>query len=135
MDAFATFEDVQTRYPAVSSDEQGRVTALLGDATALVAGELERAGIPYKDPSELTAAALKSVCCAMVVRALPANSSDGYVPYTQQQTTAGPFSQSFTLSNPNGELYLTRSERKRLGLGGGFRQFFVGVDVLGGDAE
>lgn len=132
MDSFATFDDVQARYPAVSADDEMRVTTLLSDATAMIAGEFARVGMEIDKTDELLAANLRAVCCSVVVRAMPANSADGYQPYTQRQETVGPFMTSVTLANPNGELYLTRGERRKLGLSGGIRQFFVGAEILGG---
>lgn len=55
------------------------------------------------------------VVCAMVARAVPSTGLEGIA--TVQQG-AGPFSQTKTLANPGGDLYLTRSEKVSLGCAG-----------------
>lgn len=52
------------------------------------------------------------VVCAMVARTVPAAGMEG-VQAVQQ--SAGPYAQSQTMANPNGDLYLTRAERRLLG--------------------
>nr|DAV97122.1 MAG TPA: hypothetical protein [Caudoviricetes sp.] len=59
---------------------------------------------------------VKPVCVAMVARAV--NAPGAMAGITQQSETAGPYSSSFTFANPTGDLYLGRSDLKRLGLAG-----------------
>lgn len=54
------------------------------------------------------------VVCAMVARTVPASGMEG-VQAVQQ--SAGPFARSLTMANPAGDMYLTRSERRYLGIG------------------
>ena len=61
---------------------------------------------------------LKMVCCNMVIRAMSAMASDSYGA-TQMSMTAGPYTQSWTYGNPTGDLYVTRQEKKLLGIGVG----------------
>lgn len=134
MEAFAAFADIKIRYPSVTDDQQPRVDALIADATALISEALSEAGIDASSPSETLAANLRAVCCSVVVRALPAFSDDSYLPMKSLQQTAGSFSESVTLANPTGDLYLTGAESKRLGIAAkthGVFQMFAGADVLG----
>ncbi len=48
-------------------------------------------------------------------------------PVSQVQQSAGIFSQSMTLANPQGDMYLTKAERRRLG---GSRQVARTVDMF-----
>ena len=59
---------------------------------------------------------VKSVCVAMVARAV--NAPGAMAGITQQSQAAGPYSSSVTFANPTGDLYLGRSDLKRLGLAG-----------------
>jgi hypothetical protein len=56
------------------------------------------------------------VVCAMVQRAMDAPDDAGFGIATVQETV-GPFSRSFNYSNPTGDLYLTKAERRLLGGG------------------
>lgn len=58
---------------------------------------------------------VKDVICAMVARAAP-NEMTGF---TQFNEGAGPFQQGGTVANPSGDFYLTKQEKKSLGIGGG----------------
>ena len=53
------------------------------------------------------------MACAIVKRAMLA--SDDIAGVTQHSQTAGYYSESFSYSNPDGDLYLTRSEKESLG--------------------
>lgn len=128
MTPWATFSDLTTRYPSITADKDGRATALLSDATAMIDTELDAAGISYSEPSETFRANLVATCCSMVVRAMPAFDSAGYAPITQFQQTAGVFSSNQTFANPSGDLYLTKSEKAKLGIGSG-RVVQVFVDM------
>ena len=60
----------------------------------------------------------KDVCCAMVERALAAYEAD-MVNIKQASETAGPYTWSGTYSNPGGDLYITKAEKRSLGVGPG----------------
>jgi len=112
---FANAQDVADRWRPLSSDEQQTALTLLGDASAYV-----RAECPGID-ARVTAATLdpdlvKAVTCAMVKRAMVGGVDLAGV--SNEQQTAGPFMRGLTYSNPLGDLYLTRQERRRLGYGG-----------------
>ena len=59
---------------------------------------------------------LKIVCCNMVQRAM--STGDDVFGVTQQSITAGPYTQSLSYSNPGGDMYITKSEKRMLGISG-----------------
>lgn len=111
---FAENSDVAARWRTLSAAEQARADVLLDDASAIL-----RSLVPTVD-AQITAGTLDpivplSIVCAMVKRAMQGPVDlDGV---TQSQTTTGPFSTGVTFANPSGDLYLTKSEKQRLGLG------------------
>ena len=115
--AFASATDLAARWRPLSAAEEDTADTLLGDASAIL-----RAECPDLDarltvvPPLLDPDLPKMIVCAMVKRAMIAGVDVEGVTNTQQ--TAGPFSQSMTYSNPMGNLYLTKTERKLLGCGG-----------------
>lgn len=115
---FATLSDYEVRCGAVDSDSQPRVEALLEDASAFLEGRFrDRMGCDYEEDINKTFDEnVKAVCIAMVSRAVDVPST--LVGVTQQSQTAGSYSASYTYANPTGDLYLSRSDMKRLGLGG-----------------
>lgn len=104
-DVYAAVEDVTARWRAMSDSEETRCAALLADASDLIRTTC---------PNWQTAGAdtLRRVTCAAVIRALQSGDMAGV---TQSSQTAGPFSQSWSYSNPSGDLYLTKAEKKALG--------------------
>lgn len=117
MEPFATAEDYETRYGQV--DDTARLSALLEDASALLAAEWRRKyGSDYKEGvnSSFDANA-KAVCCAVVNQAIGV--PDAFAGASQYTQTAGSYSASVTLANPSGDMYLGKAARRRLGLSGG----------------
>lgn len=111
---FATVTDLEARWRALTGTERTQAETLLADASAFVAVELQRAGRSPTDP--LVAPLLVGVVCAMVKRSMQASqTAAGVTQYTQSAT---PYSESFTYANPTGELFMTRAEKKLLGIGG-----------------
>lgn len=104
-DVYATEGDVEARWRALSDVEATRCAALLADASDLI-----RTTCPNWQASG--ADTLRRVTCAAVIRALQSGDMAGV---TQSSQTAGPFSQSWSYSNPSGDLYLTKAEKKALG--------------------
>lgn len=115
---FATLNDYATRCGSVDAESQPRVEALLEDASAFLAGRFrDRMGCDYEEGINKTFDEnAKAVCVAMVSRAVDIPSALSGV--TQQSQTAGSYSASYTYANPTGDLYLSRADLKRLGLGG-----------------
>lgn len=104
--AYATYEDVQER-KELGKFNPTSVTTLLEDAAIIVDAYNKNALDDVK----------KVVSCNMVIRAI--ESSDEGVPIgtTQATTSALGYSQSWTNSNGSGELYLTKLDKKILGVG------------------
>lgn len=106
--AYATVADVESRWHALTGADASRCGALLDDASDMIDSTCPHAG-------EASEATRRRVACAMVIRALQSGDMAGV---TQASQTTGPFSQSWSYSNPSGDLYLTKAERSALGSGG-----------------
>lgn len=113
MAAYATVEDVEARWRTLTSDEEARAETLLDDAAVILNGLVT---VDTSDESQ--AAALLMVSCNMVIRAMVASGSAAYG-VDQLSATMGPFGQTAHFANPNGDMYLTKAEKKLLGIGGG----------------
>lgn len=111
MTPFATLEDYEARYGVV--DDPSRVETLLADASAFVASQ---PGFALRDGDELQAEALTAVTCSLVNRKMLAGAYSGFSNVSQG---AGGYTASATVYNPSGDFYLTKQERRMLGLGGG----------------
>lgn len=127
--AYATYSDLEARWRPLSAAEQDRATILLEDASQIL-----RDLSPGLDDrvltDEVSLITLCSVVCAMVKRVMQGPADfDGV---TQQQQTAGPFMQGVTFSNPTGDLYLTKFEKRRLGIG---QQKAFMVDLIADDED
>lgn len=119
-DVYATVDDVTARWRAMTDSEETRCEALLADASDLI-----RTTCPnWASAGEAT---LRRVTCAAVIRALQSGDMAGV---TQTSQTTGPFSQSWSYSNPSGDLYLTKAEKRALG--GTVRLGSTDMSQLGG---
>lgn len=126
MENYATVEDVESRMGRELSDaEKERALVLLADASALIASLGFRA-----DGDEVRLANAKRVSCAMVIRSL--SSSNEMLGVSQYSQTAGPYTMSFTPSNSGGDLYLTKNEKRSLGLGRSMVRY-IGARIGGTD--
>lgn len=108
---FATLADLEARWHPIEPSLTRKAQTALDDATIMLLDELDRGGVSV---ASIRPATLTAVVCAMVIRKL--TTDDEHLGVTNSQQTAGGFSESFTYSNPMGDLYLTSAERKRLGL-------------------
>lgn len=109
--AFATLAELEARYePLTDPLDIAKAEALLDDASVMLASLVK-----VDSDDEQQAAALKVVTCAMVKRAMAASSS-GFLGMTQGSITADIYTQSATLSNPSGDLYITKPEKRMLGM-------------------
>ena len=111
MTPFATVADYEARYGKV--DDETRVTALLQDATNIIASQ---PGFCDKNRDDTWWGVLETVACAMVHRSMMAGSYAGLSSVSQG---AGGYTASVGVYNPGGDLYLTRNEKRALGIGGG----------------
>ena len=107
--AYAEVSDLEDRWRELSEAEQARAEVLLEDASAVLDTLVKVTG------DEKQAELLKIVCCNMVERVLSNGAIDA-MGVSQQSITAGPYTQSWTFSNPNGDFYLTKMERRLLGI-------------------
>lgn len=121
--AYASVDDVELRSRRkLSYEEKPLCSALLEDAAIII--DSFEANAPNN--------AKAVVSCNMVVRAI--GGSDAYqFPIGAQQGTVSAlgYSQTFSMGNGStGELYLTKMEKKLLGVGGkiGFANQFGGED-------
>lgn len=112
--AYATAEDVEARWRALSDDESERAEVLLDDAAAMLDALVD---VDAEDDGQ--AALLKWASCSMVIRAMSAQASDLYG-MSQVSYGMGPFSQTAQFSNPSGDLYISAQERKLLGIDSGY---------------
>ena len=110
MTPFATVEDYEARYGEVEDAE--RVSALLQDATNIIA---RQTGFCDKNRDETWWGVLETVTCSMVHRSMMAGSYAGLSSVSQG---AGGYTASVGVYNPGGDMFLTRNERKALGIGG-----------------
>ena len=110
MAAYATTSDVEDRMLTQLTDRQDRVCSrLLEDVAVLIDAWAPNAQEEQK----------RVVSCSVVIRALGSAGEAG-IPAgaTQGSVSALGYSQSWTISNGSaGELYLTRAEKKMLGIG------------------
>lgn len=113
-DAYATFADLQQRWPGIPDSSRGRAEALLEDAAVIL--DAEKPPVPDPATGVLPDERVRRlVSCSMVERIMKNDGTAAGV--TQGSRTMGPFSESVTYANPTGDLYLTKSERKLLGIG------------------
>lgn len=116
MSAFATVGDLEARFRPLTPSEVPKAEALLADAEMLVKSEVAAAN---KSVEDIDADLLKAVTCFVAKRGWGPDSAplSGVSSYTE---TTGPFSTQMSFANPSGDLYLTKAERKWLGISGSF---------------
>lgn len=124
--AYATWEDVQDRWRTLTPDEQSMATTLLEDAVV----ELDAACPPSDPPTEHELAVRKIVSVRMVKRSMAGPA--GGIGVNSVQMGAGPYQETYQYTNPQGDMYLTKADRKLLGCGG--QRAFM-IDLLAGQDE
>ena len=110
MTPFATVADYEARYGKV--DDEERISKLLQDATNIIASQ---PGFCDKDRDDTWWGVLETVTCAVVHRSMMAGSYAGLSSVSQG---AGGYTASVGVYNPGGDMFLTRNEKKALGIGG-----------------
>lgn len=108
--AYATYTDVQARMTrTMSTTEQSICTTLLDDAGIMI----DATG------SSASADAKKVVSCRMVIRALGDGETSGVPIGANQGSMSGlGYSQQWTISSGStGELYISKTDKKLLGIG------------------
>jgi hypothetical protein len=107
--AFATHTDLETRWHGLAEADQARADVLLGDVSMWFKvwfrefGDLETLVVS----DELLAEALKVMACSVVKRAMATGDFEGASGVEQAM---GPITMNVTYRNPEGNLYLTKSE-------------------------
>lgn len=108
---FADVSDIEVRWRTLTSDERDRATALIEDASAMIATLAK--DIDVADENQLHL--INTVVCNMVIRSMSATESDSYG-VDSMSMTAGVYSQSWNYNNPTGDMYLTKLEKRLLGI-------------------
>lgn len=108
--AYADVFDLEVHWRTLTDDERLRAEALLDDASAML-----DAYITVDESDEQLMKRLKIVVCNMVKRVM---STDDLYGVTQQSMTAVGFSRQFSYANPTGDLYITKAEKRMLGISG-----------------
>ena len=117
--AYASIEDVWKRKGTDISDTD-YVTALLEDAAIIIDAYNHNA----------TDEAKKLVSCNMVIRTLGSREEGVPIGTTQTTTRAMVYSQTWTNANGSGELYLTKLDKKILGVGNRIGYFNPYSDLM-----
>jgi hypothetical protein len=121
MTAFATSDDVESRWRPLTDDEKAIANTLLDDASDMI--RTRWADVDDRiSAGSLTEDSVLRVVAGMVKRAMINGATEGVDSMAQG---AGPFSQNLKYSNPNGNLYLTREDIRLLDGRVGRRAFAV----------
>lgn len=106
--AYATINDIETRYRDLTASEETIATALLDDAAVMI----DRIA-----SESATADQKKVVSCRMVIRALPQDGMTAPIGATQGSMTALGYTESWTMGNGSvNELYFSKEDKKLLGV-------------------
>lgn len=129
---FATVEDLQARWRPLSDQERRRAEVLIGDVTDLIMATCPR----WDKATDLTR---RRITCAVVKRAMQGDSGMGGSnlgaypeprgTLSAESHTTGPYTDNYTYSNPDGDLFLKAKEIQALG---GARSRAHEVDLLHG---
>lgn len=112
--AYATVTDLESRIGrTLTSSEAAQAETMLDDA-AVILNKLVNL-----DGSAEQLEALGIVSCNMVIRLLGTNDTDMFGA-TSATITAGPYSQSRSWSTPYGDMYLTKLDKRILGITSGY---------------
>lgn len=111
---YAEVSDLNARLETpLTAKEQKRAETLLSDASALISAYVG------PDVGEGMEERLRIVCCNVVLRSLAASGSD-MLGVTQSTVSADIYSQTYTFSNPTGDMFLTKADKKLLGVADGY---------------
>lgn len=130
MAAYADTDDLALFWRPLVGDEPGRAEVLLGYAATLIRAE-------WPDMDDRLAAGFdpdlpKLVSLNMVKRALIGGTTGGEG-VSSQMNVGGPYTQQQSYSNPMGNLYLTKEERRQLSPSGTRRKAFT-INPMAEDA-
>ena len=111
---FADVSDIAQRWRELDASEMERAETLIEDASAMLARLVGNFDVADESYMQL----LKQTCCNMVIRSLGASGNDATYGVDSMSITAGPYSQNWSYNNPTGDMYLTKLEKKLLGISG-----------------
>ena len=113
---FATAEDYAARY-GLTTDED-RLNTILADVSTVMINAYEGFwGDPYQEGIHANFdRSACAVCCSIAHRSLSVPA--GFEGAKQYSQTAGSYNAFIMFSNPTGDIYLSKTELKRLGLYG-----------------
>jgi hypothetical protein len=127
--AHASITDLEARWRPLSPEERATASTLLEDAADQINAEFPALDGLISAGNIAKLRVTVRVECAMVKRAM-AVADDAFGVASTQETT-GPFSRSYNYTNPMGDLYLTKAERRLLG---GPRQTAFAIDTAPDEA-
>lgn len=126
--AFATTKDLEARWRTLTDDEKTIAETFLNDAENMLSQLIPDFGTKVID--ETYKAVLIAVECAIVKRSLMTCFEQAGV--SQHTVTAGSYNENITYANPSGDMYLTKNEKKLLGISrqriGSIRPWVDGID-------
>lgn len=119
---FATISDLEEVWRTLDQADKTKAERLLAAASRKI-----RLQCPsWIQAEEAEPGICSDICCAMVKRAMIAEETNPEG-LSQGSQTTGPFADSWSYSNPNGDLYLTSSELDDLDGAGSGRMFTVAM--------
>lgn len=127
-DQFASTDDLERRWHALTSDEKTKADVHLGDVTEYI-----KACSPIwrklrtEHPRLLT-----KVTCDIVRRIMQADSTGFPGGATQVMQVTGSFTEQYSFASATGDMYLRDDEKHLLGIGG---QCAFNVDMTTGEAS
>ena len=105
MEAYAKVSDLESRWRTLDASERARAAVLLEDASAIIASAMKTARVAVDPDDEEQAANLVRVSCSMVQRAMAQGDGE------QEHAWGGEL-----VMNPSGDLYLSKADKKSLGV-------------------
>ena len=117
---FATVDELKKRWKGMPDGIDDEAEVALEDASQFILDIAPAARTAHQNTR-------RRIVCAVVKRSM--GSPEESVGVSQLQMGAGPYQQSRSFANPHGDFYLTKLEKKALGVG---KQKSGEVDLLAG---
>ena len=115
---FADVAYLQQAWRTLTPSEQSRATYLLGKASRQIRRRAPGIDDRIGPEGDLDGDLVRDIVCDMVRRTMEAeDTAPGTPPVETYQTSVGPFQDSYKFANPTGDMYLTKSEKRDLGIG------------------
>lgn len=113
--AYADVSDIEVRLQRTLSSNEAACAESLIDGASAVLDKLVKVDGEDQEQQAL----LQFVCVNMVCRVLGSSNFD-ILGASQASITAGPYTQQYSFSTPTGDLYLTKLEKRILGITTGY---------------